>query len=323
MQVELKTGNFIIIDGVRVECVSANYNTVNDVDGFYFEEWPDHPTGFKLVGDAALVGPSASQDNVLSTEFYVTSPFANLSGFSMQMFAEIPTTGPGKLSLDASMTNPPDFTFAQPLNLVASDDEVTNGPNLLADEIVFTPQDTGIPTPQTAISVTFSAIVNQGTVGQIDSVGISHVSPSMPVLMIESAKLQGFSTTGSMGQVIGSKYKNCHWPPRLEAPVALFAAGSKRLVIEGPPTPRNVVFPPDTVFIGITKAECFFVRHEEGGIRYVASITSELAALFTSGAKTLQEVKELSTFVTIESSLDDPNLRVFQLVAGVMTDVTP
>lgn len=50
-----------------------------------------------------------------------------------------------------------------------------------------------------------------------------------------------------MGVVTDTRYHRCYWP-RLNAPTELFAPGSKNIVVDGPGTPRNVIFPPDTQF---------------------------------------------------------------------------
>ena len=61
-------------------------------------------------------------------------------------------------------------------------------------------------------------------------------------------RLQRFNTPGAMGLVNGARYIKCFWPV-LDRPVMLFAPGSSGIEVMGPPTPRNVVFPPDTVFL--------------------------------------------------------------------------
>ena len=60
-------------------------------------------------------------------------------------------------------------------------------------------------------------------------------------------RLQTFTTPGSMGVVNDARFVRCFWP-RFNAPVAIFAPGSSGITVMGPPLPRNVVFPPDTVF---------------------------------------------------------------------------
>ena len=66
-------------------------------------------------------------------------------------------------------------------------------------------------------------------------------------MIVIGARFQGFDQPGSMGVVNGVRYIRCFWP-KLDRPTALFADGSSDIVVQGPPTPRNVVFPPDTVF---------------------------------------------------------------------------
>jgi hypothetical protein len=62
------------------------------------------------------------------------------------------------------------------------------------------------------------------------------------------ARLQSFSKPGSMGVVKDTTFIRCYWPFLMQ-PTALFAPGSSGLQVMGSPTPRNVVFPPDTVFL--------------------------------------------------------------------------
>lgn len=59
------------------------------------------------------------------------------------------------------------------------------------------------------------------------------------------ADLREFKTTGSLGVVNDTKYVRCYWPA-LDSPVELFAKGSSGIQVQGPPTPRNVIFPVDT-----------------------------------------------------------------------------
>jgi hypothetical protein len=65
--------------------------------------------------------------------------------------------------------------------------------------------------------------------------------------ILVGARLQGFGTEGGMGTVSDTLFINCFWP-RLDVPTALFAVGSSGLQVIGSPTPRNVVFPADTLF---------------------------------------------------------------------------
>src|SRR5262245_59256824 len=55
-------------------------------------------------------------------------------------------------------------------------------------------------------------------------------------------------TQASLGIVKDVRFVRCFWP-KLDQPVALFSHLSSGVEVMGPPTPRNVVFPPDTVFL--------------------------------------------------------------------------
>lgn len=43
-------------------------------------------------------------------------------------------------------------------------------------------------------------------------------------------------------------YVNCLWP-KFDEPTSIFEAGSSDLTVMGTPCPRNIIFPPDTVFL--------------------------------------------------------------------------
>lgn len=134
---------------------------------------------------------------------------------------------------------------------------------------------------------------------------------------IIGARLQAFTAPGSLGIVKDTKYTRCFWP-KLDQPTELFAKGSSGLVIEGPPTPRNVIFPPDTFFADNTRSDCHFLREKD----YVSILTKQQADDVASGKADPSALKASAVFVHVEQSLDDPNLKVFQLANGVMTDVT-
>ena len=99
--------------------------------------------------------------------------------------------------------------------------------------------------------------------------------------IVTAANLRAHAAPGSMGVVTNTRYVMCYWPS-LDEPVALFADGSAGIEVQGPPTPRNVLFPPDTLFLPVlindaklgeppqwretgvpTKGDCFFVRRSE------------------------------------------------------------
>lgn len=64
---------------------------------------------------------------------------------------------------------------------------------------------------------------------------------------VVGARLQAFNTPGSLGVVTNTRYLGCKWP-FVDAPFSPFADGSSGIYVDGPPTPRNIIFPPDTVF---------------------------------------------------------------------------
>jgi hypothetical protein len=60
-------------------------------------------------------------------------------------------------------------------------------------------------------------------------------------------RLYDWDGPGSAGIVTDTHFIRCYWP-RLTEPTKIFAEGSSGILVQGPPTPRNVVFPEDTVF---------------------------------------------------------------------------
>jgi hypothetical protein len=66
--------------------------------------------------------------------------------------------------------------------------------------------------------------------------------------IIEGRNLFEFTERESMGEVHDVRFVRCYWP-RLDRPVPLFSDKSSGIEVQGPPTPRNVIFPPDTVFL--------------------------------------------------------------------------
>ncbi len=65
---------------------------------------------------------------------------------------------------------------------------------------------------------------------------------------VVGARLSASIEPGSLGIVTQTTFVRCYWPT-LDEPAELFAEGSAGIEVMGPPTPRNVVFPADTVFV--------------------------------------------------------------------------
>lgn len=80
---------------------------------------------------------------------------------------------------------------------------------------------------------------------------------------VVGARLQKFSTPGSLGVVKDTRYIRCFWHGS-DTPFSPFAEGSSGIEVEGPPTPRNILFPPGTKFLNGTRGDCFFaVTYED------------------------------------------------------------
>lgn len=74
---------------------------------------------------------------------------------------------------------------------------------------------------------------------------------------VRQASYTDKSEPGSMGVCKDTFYDMCLWP-RPDLPTKLFAEGSSGLYVNGPPTPRNILFPDDTIFVGNTCGDCFY-----------------------------------------------------------------
>lgn len=95
-------------------------------------------------------------------------------------------------------------------------------------------------------------------------------------------RLQRFTEPGSLGLVRDTAYWLCHWP-QLDRPTALFADGSGAIRVYGPPTPRNVVFPPDTEFPPVAFDALYPAEQAvlaTGRRRGVVNLDDELAAIW-------------------------------------------
>lgn len=75
--------------------------------------------------------------------------------------------------------------------------------------------------------------------------------------VITGKRFQRYTEPESMGVVTNTTYVRCFWPVS-DVPVELFAPGSSGIIVIGPPTPRNVLFPDDTQFVNGTRPDCFF-----------------------------------------------------------------
>lgn len=106
-----------------------------------------------------------------------------------------------------------------------------------------------------------------------------------------------FTTAGSLGVVKDKTYTNCVWP-FLEQPTALFATGSSGIKVQGPPTPRNVIFPAGTVALGNTRLDVLFLRNGE----MVSEVTAAEADNLVKGRVTRKALEDAKTFRPITES---------------------
>lgn len=143
--------------------------------------------------------------------------------------------------------------------------------------------------------------------------------------LVIGKNLREFNAPGSMGIVTATRYIRCVWPS-LDAPVALFAEGSGGIEVQGPPTPRNIVFPEDTVALNIvvndaplteaprwretdipTKMDCYFTT----------AIEQKQVEVQTSPSKTVEV--EAGIFVDVQYSKPSAEMKDVK----VLTDLTP
>jgi hypothetical protein len=83
-----------------------------------------------------------------------------------------------------------------------------------------------------------------------------------------SKKDAELTESGCFGVVTDTHYVKQLWP-RPPNPIAPFAPGSKGIKVQGPPSPRNIIFPDDTEFLPIISSDgrvtdiptacCYFV----------------------------------------------------------------
>lgn len=135
--------------------------------------------------------------------------------------------------------------------------------------------------------------------------------------ILRNVRLREFSTKGSLGVVTDVAFFQCYWP-KLDQPTALFADGSSGIIVEGPPTPRNVIFPPGTLFMPGTRTDCHMLRQGE----FVSVLTQQEAESIASGKDDVPTKTANALFVSIAQSLDDPDLKLFQTSASGLVDVT-
>lgn len=87
-------------------------------------------------------------------------------------------------------------------------------------------------------------------------------------------RLYEYTDPGSL-EAVDTYFIHCFWP-RLERPTAIFTPESRGILVMGPPTPRNVVFPRDTVGIDRVPDASF---HAEQAVMGVSSRRSGMINL--------------------------------------------
>lgn len=136
---------------------------------------------------------------------------------------------------------------------------------------------------------------------------------------ITEGRFQGVKALG-MGVVTNTNYVRCFWP-RFDEPTELFDVGSSGLTVEGPPTPRNILFPLDTVFINNTRKDCHYFRETTpGGIEMIAELSlADAKTIPAANSIAKDALKASSWFVKSTDSPLDPTTTFYKKVGGVMT----
>lgn len=120
---------------------------------------------------------------------------------------------------------------------------------------------------------------------------------------ITGKRFQNFTEPESMGVVTDTTYVRCFWPVSAE-PLEIFAPGSSGIIVEGPPTPRNILFPDDTVFVNGTRPDCFFEGKDDPGHpgkKLDPAIPENRVEITKAKAKTIKKEKKEKVSVKAKS----------------------
>lgn len=101
-------------------------------------------------------------------------------------------------------------------------------------------------------TIYFSLVIGRAYAKQPDII----LTKSTTETIITGKRLYSWDKNDSAGVVTDTLYAQCFWP-HSDVPIRPFAAGSARIRVQGPPTPRNIIFPVDTVFLNGTNGVCF------------------------------------------------------------------
>jgi hypothetical protein len=120
-------------------------------------------------------------------------------------------------------------------------------------------------------------------------------------LIVLGENFTEYTEPESMGLVNDVRYVKCYWP-RFDSPTVLFADGSSGIEVCGPPTPRNIVFPPDTVFGPIVVDDA---RVGESPRLRESYILTRADCFYSSEVRTqdVVEMQQATKVVEIESGL--------------------
>lgn len=149
-----------------------------------------------------------------------------------------------------------------------------------------------------------------------------------------------FHAQACLGVVKNVRFVRCFWPT-LDRPVALFSHLSSGIEVMGPPTPRNVVFPPDTVFLPqesddgpiqsgvkpmrvrrwrttdvMTKSDCYFLR--EKGKREVVSLEEVPEEHEIGGRRMIVKVMREKVELIDDDIITDLTVDEARGIAGVL-----
>lgn len=123
------------------------------------------------------------------------------------------------------------------------------------------------------------------------------------------ARLQRFNTPGALGVVTDTRYIGCKWPV-MDAPFSPFADGSEGIHVDGPPTPRNIIFPPGTTFgprAGVPKY--FSVTREDQPVTRMETVRESIEVRGRTVEVEFKEPIERTERVRVVTEIPAPTVR--------------
>lgn len=126
---------------------------------------------------------------------------------------------------------------------------------------------------------------------------------------VVGAKLQRFNTPGSLGVVKDTRFLGCFWPV-MDAPFSPFAEGSEGIHVDGPPTPRNIIFPPGTTFGPRAGTPKYFrVTHENQDVTKMVPVRETITVRGQQVEAEFKEQRTVNERVRIVTEISEQEAR--------------